>query len=404
MSTFSINNEIVMVDDPRLPKVLAHAHKSKIRPLCLCKPGGVEMYIAHMSDQFVIKRMPNSGPTHHHDCDSFDMPPELSGRGQFDGKAISEDGDSGITSLKLDFSLSKQEAAKGAAKAEANEKSTVQSDPKKLSIRSLLHLLYEDAGLNRWSPKMAGKRSWRVIRKHLLEAAHQKQVKRNPLFDTLLIPKQFYQEDKDANVAQRKKFMLGLQKKQGNKTPLGIVIAEFKEFSTARFGKKMTLKHMPEIAFFLDEATVKRVDKVFDSEFDSAAMVDNSHLLTIATFQISASGFPQVVNISFMNVNENWIPFDSKDDLDIVSQLTSANRHFIKGLRYNLGKNAVMANVLVTDTAEAPTAVYIVPLDPEEEYYKELAEVQSKSLFSSVNWDINDESSVFELPPRATYQ
>jgi hypothetical protein len=404
MSSFNINNEMIMADDPRLPKVLAHAHKSKIRPLCLCKPGGVEMYIAHISDQFVIKRMPNSGPSHHHDCDSFEMPPELSGRGQFEGKAITEDGDSGFTSLKLDFSLSKQEAAKGTAKAEPSEKSTVQSDPKKLSIRSLLHLLYEDAGLNRWSPKMAGKRNWRVIRKYLLEAAHQKQVKRNPLFDTLLIPKQFTQEEKDANAAQRKKFIMGLQKQQGNKTPLGIVIGELKDFSTARYGKRMTLKHMPEVAFFLDEATVKRIDKVFEGEFDRAAMVETSHLLTIATFQISPSGFPLVVNISFMNVNENWIPFDSKDDLDLVNQLISENRNFIKGLRYNLGKNAVMANVLVTDTEEKPTAIYIVPLDPGEEYYKELAEVQAKSRFSSVNWDINSESSIFELPPRAIYQ
>ena len=63
------------------------------------------MYVAKIQGEYYLKRMPGTGHAHDPSCDSFAMPPELSGLGQVEGKAITTD-DSGETTLKLDFPLS----------------------------------------------------------------------------------------------------------------------------------------------------------------------------------------------------------------------------------------------------------------------------------------------------------
>ena len=94
-------------DSPKLGHALQQARSAKLRPSCLCQGSGVPMYIAQLGEHLVLKRMPNSGKVHAPDCDSFEPPPELSGLGQVMGSAIREDPDAGLTTLKLDFSLTK---------------------------------------------------------------------------------------------------------------------------------------------------------------------------------------------------------------------------------------------------------------------------------------------------------
>ncbi|GAA4127503.1 hypothetical protein GCM10022215_38030 [Nocardioides fonticola] len=52
-------------------QLLAAAHSDRIRPLCLCRPDGVAMYVAKIGpEKYVIKRMPDSGLAHTHRCTS----------------------------------------------------------------------------------------------------------------------------------------------------------------------------------------------------------------------------------------------------------------------------------------------------------------------------------------------
>ena len=90
--------------------------------------------------------------------------------GQVRGAAIIDDEASGETSLKLGFPLSRG-SARLAPAALTNDKPTVKSSGQKLSMRGLLHVLWDRAELTHWHPKMAGKRSWFVVRRALLEAA-----------------------------------------------------------------------------------------------------------------------------------------------------------------------------------------------------------------------------------------
>ena len=90
--------------------------------------------------------------------------------GQVRGSAVLDDEASGETSLKLGFPLSRG-GARLAPAALTNDKPTVKSSGQKLSMRGLLHVLWDQPELTHWHPKIAGKRTWFVVRRALLEAA-----------------------------------------------------------------------------------------------------------------------------------------------------------------------------------------------------------------------------------------
>ena len=153
--------------DTRFATNLAMAYSDKSRPCCLCYGRqGCPCTSAASMIAFLVKRMPNTGSNHHPDCDSYEPPPELSGLGEVAG-AIQEDIDAGSTALKLDFKLWKLGSRSLPISSGVNADS-VRTDGSRLTLRGTLHYLWEQAQLNRWTPGMAGKRSWYVVRKHLL--------------------------------------------------------------------------------------------------------------------------------------------------------------------------------------------------------------------------------------------
>jgi hypothetical protein len=93
--------------DENIQDILGQSYANKKRPLCACTSPPVEMYIAKVNNIYLVKRMPGTGSRHDTDCQSFEIPIELSGLGQVMGSAIQESIDDGVASLKLRFSLSK---------------------------------------------------------------------------------------------------------------------------------------------------------------------------------------------------------------------------------------------------------------------------------------------------------
>jgi hypothetical protein len=67
---------------------------------------------------------------------------------------------------------------------------------RQMTLRALMHFLFERAGFNRWSPAMAGKRNQGVVRKYLLEAAEEIMVKGVPLAERLYVPEPFSESAK----------------------------------------------------------------------------------------------------------------------------------------------------------------------------------------------------------------
>ena len=198
-------HRITHTNNPDVQQLLAAAHTDRIRPLCLCRPDGVAMYVAKIGpDKYVIKRMPGSGLEHAHRCASYLPPEELSGLGQVLGSAITEEADSGLTAIKLGFRMSKAErAAPTGAGGGVVVADSVAADPNRLTLRAVLHYLWQEADLATWSPGMDGKRNWRIVWWHLRQAARGKFTKGKPLATRLYVPEPFNVEKKTEIAARR---------------------------------------------------------------------------------------------------------------------------------------------------------------------------------------------------------
>ena len=191
-AVYAVGGQRFETTAPEFAKAIADAHASHQRPRCMCLVEGLEMYVARLRDGYIVKRMPDTGSNHAPACPSYEPPAEFSGLGQLlSSNAITEDPATGETTLKLGFALSKM-PGRPQVPSLGNENDSVATDGTKLSLRGLLHYLWDQAELTRWHPAFAGKRSWATVRKHLLQAAEHKIARGKALQSTLYVPEVFY--------------------------------------------------------------------------------------------------------------------------------------------------------------------------------------------------------------------
>lgn len=355
---FMLDGYEISSDNANFKPLLARAYKNKQRPLCACKSPGVEMYIASLKGEYILKRMPNTGSKHHPECPSFEIPAELSGRGQLDDKSIQEDLETGLTKLKLDFALSTNSAERAPVEPSDDNNKEVSADPNKLTIRSLLHFLYEEAGFNKWSPGMRHKRSWGIIYKYLKNQIESTVSKKINLNDILLMPAPFSIAQKDANMLDRKKLLRHLKSNSSpSRQKKGILLGELKNIEPAKFGHRMSIKHMPELYAYLPGKMLESINKKFAIELAFFAENPDIHVFVIASFLVSQTNSPIIDTLSMMMVDSNYLPFEGSDDLEIISDLVASDTSFIKPLRYNLALKEPLPAAIVTDK-ENSTAIY----------------------------------------------
>ncbi|WP_397536051.1 DUF1173 domain-containing protein [Roseateles sp.] len=346
---------------PGFVEALAQAHATRQRPRCLCQPDGVEMYVARrvgLSASYIVKRLPDTGSLHAPHCPSYEPPAEYSGLGQLLGRAINEDPATGEVRLKLDFSLSKLTGLAHASQNSATSDS-VSSEGARLTLRGLLHYLWEQADLTRWHPSFAGKRSWAVVRRHLLQAAENKIVGTHALQSRLYVPESFSVDQREALNTRRQSQWANAMALPGQSKPLMLLIAELKEIVPARYGYKAVIKHMPDQTLALDEAMYRRLVRRFENELKLWAASDALHLVMIATFHVSPAGTPDIEALSLMTVTAEWIPVQDGYEQQLVMTLVAERRSFVKALRYNLPAKAQIAFAMLTDVSAAPLLMAI---------------------------------------------
>ncbi|WP_176329076.1 DUF1173 domain-containing protein [Burkholderia vietnamiensis] len=392
--SYKFQGQTYAEDAPNFAAFLSHAYGNSERPRCACRPGGIEMYVAKVGGIHVIKRMPNTGSLHSPSCNSYEPPPETSGLAEVNGSAIQTDVKTGITTLKFDFALSKA-GSRIAPPGGGEEKSTVKSDGKKLTLRGALHYLMDEAGFTRWSPAMAGKRNWYVFRKYLLQAANDKAVKGNSLAANLFMPESFSVERKAELEQRRSEVFNQLRVTEKSTRKLMILVAEVKEILPARIGKKLIVKHLPDSFFMIDDGLHKKLAKRFSAELGLWDALEGTHLLVIATFGVADTGIASIEEASLVLTNENWIPFETTDEKELIDAL--AARRFVKSLRYNMPTTKPIASAVLSDT-ETPVAMYIVPANATEEFETEFVALQDESQLDSWTWNIA-EGPMPDLPP-----
>jgi hypothetical protein len=397
-STYEVGGQQIEAASRGFAQAIADAHATHHRPRCMCIVDGVEMYVARLAgtnDGFVVKRMPNTGSHHAPDCPSYEPPPEASGLGQVLGSAITEDSATGATTLKLDFSMSKI-AGRSATPTAGGDGDSVTSSGTKLSLRGLLHYLWDQAELSRWQPAFAGKRTWGTVRKHLLLAAANKIARGDSLRSRLYIPEVFSVDQRDAiNARRMAQWSLAIAA-PGKPQHLMLRIAEVKEIVPARYGFKAVLKHVPDQAFALDEQLYRRLGRRFESELSLWGAADDIHMVMIATFSVASAGIPTIVELSLMPVTRQWLPVEDGFEKQLIERLVTEGRSFVKGLRCNLGAGCALASATLTDCEGSAPLLFVVHVGIETSEPHLLARDFSMPVWQ---WDPTSEAMP-ALPPR----
>ena len=222
----------------RLQTMLEQSAGEPCAFVLVCQADGVEMYVARLAgphEGYIVKRMPDTGSHHAPDCPSYEPPAEFSGLGQVLGSAITEDPTTGETTLKLDFPLTKM-PGRSMIPPTGGEGDSVSSTGTKLSLRGLLHYLWDQAELTRWHPGFAGKRTWATVRRHLLQAAEHKLARGAALRARLYVPEPFSIEERDAINSRRLAQWQIAVSAPGKAQQLMLLIGEVKEIVPARYG------------------------------------------------------------------------------------------------------------------------------------------------------------------------
>ncbi|MGE3874344.1 MAG: DUF1173 domain-containing protein [Parvibaculaceae bacterium] len=395
MRRFEIGGVVLDEADPDLTAVVAAAYRDRVRPLCLCKQPGIAMYVACIGDQHVIKRMPLTGGLHDPGCDSYEPSLELSGLGPLMGNAIRLDPETGQAALRLEFSLSRT-GSRAPPTPGASEASSVKSEARRLSLRALLHFLWNEAGLTKWTSVWSGKRQWWNLRWHLIEAAKTMVVKGAPLNEVLLVPEPFRASSKAAIEERRAAALSAILPQKSGPRRLMVLVGQVKEFQAARGGHRVIVKHMPGFPLLLDDKGWQRLTARFEVELALWSANDDAHLVAIATFGVNDAGLAAIEEIALMMVTENWIPYESVHEERLVGALAKLREQSIKGLRYGLPSDQPMVTALLMQRQPKPLALFIVPGSADDAYEAGLSEmIAARPDFESWIWRVAEG----DMPP-----
>lgn len=398
-------------DDPAWQHALERAYATSAQPLCLCRPGGIPMYIARYQ-QFVVKRLPDTGHQHHPACPSWEPPPGQSGLGEVLGEAVIERAPDRVE-VRLDFPLTRRLGRPVGPGDPSAVRTEVAAPRRRLGLRGLAHLLLQRAGFNRWYPRMQGKRTWYVVRKHLMAAAHEIETKGVRLADFLLIPEPFSLEDAAAIARRRARSMAILSSPAEDvQFRLMLVMSELKEFSATDIDYRIVLRHMPDCPLYMEQKAGERFKKVFECEYEAwvhqrsaeqAGQADPGRLrfLFCGLIYAKREGVYFVDTATLVVLCATWIPLDQPYEQLLVDALVRQERRFLKPLRFESKQGAAFPNVVLLDTGDAGTPLDILTpfMSDRDRSTKQLA--ISRRSPPGWHWNMQGEQEPPPLPPAA---
>ena len=397
---YFIKGRTCAAGDAGLQDGLARVYGSPERPRCMCVPGGVEMYIAKHAE-YVVKRMPDTGRQHHPACPSFEPEPGTSGLGELLGEAIIEHSPDQVE-VRTDFAMSRM-PGKAMPRGEAvPDPAEVHAPRKRMSLRALLHYLYERAGFNRWYPAMEGRRNQGVLHKYLSEAARGVLLKGATLDERLYVPEPFRAEFKDEiGERRRRKLALLLSPEDAVQFKMAILVGEYNGSEPTNVGRRIIVKHMPDIALYIEGKAWERVERSYGAILQArdADVARKPRVMMAALIYAKREHVYQVDTLSMMLTTDQWVPLEGLHELPLIEALQREQRAFIKPLKYDARTSAAFPNVLLLDCGKVPLPLHVVSpfVDAKERALKERTVATSRVS----TWVWYTDKDIPPLPERA---
>jgi hypothetical protein len=302
--------------------------------------------------------------------------------------------------LRLDFPLTRR-VGRSVAIADREPPVEVTVARRQLSLRGLLHYLWDRAGFNRWRPRMQGKRSYWVLRKFLLQACEEVESKGLRLAERVFIPESF-SKDRVAEIAQRHKEALAilLSPEADLQFKMMIAIGELKELRATALGYELLLKHLPDCALFLDQKAGERTKRAFEAEL-LAWSAGQAKLIAACLVYARCEHIYQIESLTLMMTSAHWIPFDHAYEKDVVDKLVAEQRVFLKPLRYETKHAGKFPNFLLLDVGARPVALDILSAFlPAQERAAKMRAIAARKANGFV-WDTAQGAVIPQLPALA---
>lgn len=321
---------------------------------CMCfGRGDKKLSVRHLggADSYCLARYPNSGPQHANDCIYYAPDPSKSGLQGYAEGVVTEIEDGGLR-VRLGIGLRKKDPLESAA-ATAQVSSGPSTRRPAMTLLGLLHLLWSEARLNTWYPRMEGKRRLGLIHAKLQETAASILASAARLSDFLLVAATERDKAKaEANEAKTAE-AIRLERRL-------VVIAPLAKHTKEAEGGIGRLKisgfaGIPVLT--LSKALWAGACRSFPVEI--AAWKAGGRVIAIAITDTPGAGKANVMRLALMAVSERWIPVASSFEADIEQLLSDEGRSYWKPLRFDASEDEVFPDFWLLDTGERETPMEV---------------------------------------------
>lgn len=338
----------------RFQAKLREFHKHPVKPVCDCMRAGrrLEVVIRRLpTERFILARMPYRGPFHREDCAFFAVDADLSGRAGYATDVIVELKDGGLQ-IRLQQSLTvTQPLPPLPPNPEAGRPGSGRQGA--MTTLGLLHLLWEEAGLNRWHPGFRDRRPGWLVAARLEQVAEHIRIVRTELAENftaladqrwsghqLRQQAQTYGRTRKLVVAAPVHMLAAVS--QGKRNIRLVGGGRNGLFLSAPAGAVDALqRRFPYAARLLAEDPDRRLGQVIGLFLVSTrADVSRGRPVVWATLEDGA----------FMEVSHAFLPIASELERQVADRLVEEGRAFTKPFRFDSNSDLVLPDFVLTDT------------------------------------------------------
>lgn len=360
---------------------------------CLCRTPPLRLVIrCTRAGRWHLAGWPGDGHRHAPGCMFHKTSSDLTGRGACPAGAITAT-EEGIE-LRVNQPLLLRDArVPGDARPGARD--TRDRSSGAMSLLGLLHWLWEEAHLNRWSP--GWHRSWATCRHRLLQLAATCQLNSQPLLDVLHIappraPRPLPREQAAfANFTDRLSSHPGAARR-------GLVLGELSALSATPYGQRVHLAGLSR-PIFASDLLMARLHRSYRTALSESAL-RRGRRVVLALVERSPTGYLKMADAGMMLTDIRFIPADSSFEVTMADHLVAGARQFIKPLRYDATDTVFPDFVLMDD--EPFTVVEVYGIRGREAYERRKRIKQqhyAEQEIPLVEWDVHQ--PLPQLPARA---
>ena len=315
---------------------------------CLCRTPPLRLVIRERDKRFHLAVWPATGHQHAAACAFYRVDDAYSGR-RFGG-VTNRDGAIGV---RLDRTLMLAAQSKPTTRAVTRPRRPAASPnttagPGRITLLGLLHLVWEEAGLNAWNP--AARRDWDTLRDHLIDARAGINVDGVDLTTSCYIPP--LRDGTGANTTRNRAKYRAWRPSigdHGSTDRFGLILGEIGsiESATSTHGLRVNLKHLPGLLW----GSAQLEAKLRNSYQRVFAAIDRNIGRQFALCWVAqrTPRYVTLLDMAPMVTNGKAIPVDSSYELTMADHIVAARRTLIKPLRYNRD-DAVFPDFVLTDT------------------------------------------------------